>query len=89
MTFLSVCLGFATLVIPRSVTFYTCTVLLALFGVKMLYEGYKMSPDEGQEEFKEVSEELRKREETVSVTYMYRIAGTFCWVLFSLRRAPK
>ena len=31
----------------------------------MLYEGYKMSPEEGQEEFEEVSEELRKREETV------------------------
>ncbi len=66
MTFLSVCLGYATLIIPRSVTFYTCTALLALFGVKMLYEGYNMSPDEGQEEFEEVSEELRKRDETVS-----------------------
>lgn len=66
MTFLSVCLGFATLVIPRSVTFYACTVLLALFGVKMLYEGYNMSPEEGQEELEEVTEELRKREETVS-----------------------
>lgn len=68
MTFLSVCLGYATLIIPRSVTFYTCTALLALFGIKMLYEGYKMSPEEGQEEFKEVSEELRKREETLSQT---------------------
>lgn len=65
MTFLSVCLGYATLIIPRSVTFYACTALLALFGFKMLYEGYKMSPEEGQEEFEEVSEELRKREETV------------------------
>ncbi|XP_064405208.1 putative divalent cation/proton antiporter TMEM165 isoform X2 [Halichondria panicea] len=66
MTFLSVCLGYATLIVPRSVTFYTCTALLALFGVKMLYEGYNMSPDEGQEEFEEVSEELRKRDETLS-----------------------
>jgi len=63
MTFLSVCLGFATLVIPRAVTFYVCTVLLALFGFKLLYDGWKMSPNEGQEEFEEVSEELRKREE--------------------------
>ena len=32
----------------------------------MLYEGWKMSPDEGKEEFEEVSEELRKKEEIVS-----------------------
>ena len=65
MTFLSVCLGFATLIIPRVVTFYVCTALLALFGLKMLYEGWNMSPDEGQEEFEEVSAEIRKREEMV------------------------
>ena len=65
MTFLSVCLGFATMIIPRAVTFYISTALLALFGLKMLYEGWSMSPDEGQEEFDEVSEELRKREEVV------------------------
>ena len=67
MTFLSVCLGFATMIIPRAVTFYISTALLALFGLKMLYEGWNMSPDEGQEEFDEVSEELRKKEEVVSV----------------------
>ena len=65
MTFLSVCLGFATLIIPRAVTFYVCTALLALFGLKMLYEGWTMSPDEGMEEFEEVSAEIRKREEMV------------------------
>lgn len=51
--------------IPRAVTFYVSTGLLALFGVKMLYEGWSMDPNEGQEEFEEVSEEIRKREETV------------------------
>lgn len=65
MTFLSVCLGYATVIIPRWVTFYICTFLLAIFGVKMLYDGWKMSPDEGQEEFEEVSAELKKREEMV------------------------
>ncbi len=75
MTFLSVCLGYATLIVPRSVTFYTCTALLALFGVKMLYEGYNMSPDEGQEEFEEVSEELRKRDETVSCLLVFGFIG--------------
>ena len=43
------------------------TGLLALFGCKMLYEGWHMSPEEGQEEFEEVSQELRKREEVVGV----------------------
>lgn len=65
MTFLSVCLGYATMIIPREVTFYSCTALLALFGLKMLYEGWKMSPDEGLEEYEEVSAELRRREEMV------------------------
>lgn len=62
MTFLSVCLGFATMIIPRSVTFFVCTALLAVFGVKMLYDGWKMSPEEGKEEFEEVSAELQKTE---------------------------
>ena len=66
MTFLSVCLGYATVIIPRWLTFYICTLLLAIFGIKMLYDGWKMSPDEGQEEFEEVSAELKKREEEVS-----------------------
>ena len=67
MTFLSVCLGYATMIIPREVTFYACTALLALFGLKMLYEGWKMSPNEGLEEFEEVSADLRKREEMVGL----------------------
>lgn len=67
MTVLSVFLGFATMIIPYTITFYTSTALLALFGVKMLYEGYKMDPNEGQEELEEVSEELRKRDESVSL----------------------
>ena len=66
MTVLSVVLGFATMIIPRAVTFYVSTALLALFGFKMLYEGGTMSAEEGKEEFEEVSQELRKREEVVN-----------------------
>jgi len=55
--------GYATTVIPRAITYYLSSILFAIFGVKMLYEGYRMSPHEGQEEFEEVNEELRKREE--------------------------
>lgn len=32
----------------------------------MLYDGWKMKPDEGQEEFEEVSAELRRKDEPVS-----------------------
>ena len=67
MTVLSVFLGFATVVIPRAITYYAGTALLALFGVKMLYDGYKMSPDEGKEELEAVNEELNKTNEVRSI----------------------
>ena len=41
---------------------HVSTGLLALFECKMLYEGWKVSPEEGQGKFEEVSHELRKRE---------------------------
>jgi len=58
--------GYATTVIPRVYTYYISSALFAIFGVKMLHEGYHMSATEGQEEFEEVNEELRKREEKES-----------------------
>jgi len=58
--------GYATTVIPRVLTYYISSFLFAVFGIKMLYEGYHMSANEGQEEFEEVNEELRKREEKES-----------------------
>lgn len=62
MTILSACLGFATTVIPRTYTHYISTILFAVFGLKMLKEGYSMSPDEGQEEYEEVQKTLSKQE---------------------------
>jgi len=58
--------GYATTVIPRVYTYYVSSALFAIFGFKMLHEGYHMSSTEGQEEFEEVNEELRKREEKES-----------------------
>jgi len=58
--------GYATTVIPRLYTYYISSALFAIFGLKMLHEGYHMSSTEGQEELEEVSEELRKREEKES-----------------------
>lgn len=63
MTILSVVFGWAATVIPRAYTFYISTVLFAIFGIKMLREGYKMSSTESQEEFDEVQLDLRKRDE--------------------------
>lgn len=63
MTVLSALLGYATTIIPKKVTYYVSSILFAVFGLKMLKEGYEMSPDEGQEEYEEVQADLKKREE--------------------------
>ncbi|XP_014203669.1 transmembrane protein 165 [Copidosoma floridanum] len=63
MTLLSVVFGYAVTIIPRVYTYYISTGLFALFGLKMLRDGYYMSPNEGQEELEEVQSDLRKRED--------------------------
>jgi len=78
MTVLSVFLGFATVIIPRTFTYYAGTILLALFGVKMLYEGYKMSPDEGKEELEAVHEELSKTNEVLYMHLLMTILSKYC-----------
>lgn len=55
-------LGWATQIIPRSLTFYISTALFALFGLKMLHEGYHMSPNDGQEEYEEAQAEVHKKQ---------------------------
>lgn len=63
MTILSALVGYATTVIPRAVTYYTSSILFAIFGIKMLREGWSMSPDEGQEEYEEAQAEIKKKED--------------------------
>ncbi|PAA64985.1 hypothetical protein BOX15_Mlig031712g4 [Macrostomum lignano] len=63
MTILSAVLGYATTVIPRWFTYYVSSALFAIFGLKMLREGYYMKPDEGMEEYEEVQADLKKRDE--------------------------
>ncbi|XP_029110820.1 putative divalent cation/proton antiporter TMEM165 isoform X1 [Scleropages formosus] len=63
MTCLSVLFGYATTIIPRIYTYYVSTALFAIFGVRMLREGLKMSADEGQEELEEVQAEIKKKDE--------------------------
>lgn len=61
----SVVFGWVATIIPRAYTYYISTALFAIFGLKMLKEGYYMSPNEAQEEFEEVQSDLRKREDEV------------------------
>lgn len=63
MTILSTMLGFAATIIPRAYTFYASTVLFVVFGLKMLYDGWRMKADEAQEEYREVQDSLKEREE--------------------------
>lgn len=64
MTVLSAVLGHAVpTLIPRSVTNFLAAALFLIFGIKMLFEARKMSPDEGvSEEMREVEMELEEKE---------------------------
>ncbi|XP_064104189.1 putative divalent cation/proton antiporter TMEM165 isoform X1 [Macrobrachium nipponense] len=63
MHVLSAMFGYVITWIPRVYTFYASSVLFAIFGLKMLREGWNMKPEEGQEEFEEVQSDLRRRED--------------------------
>merc|ERR1719158_2411591 len=70
MTVLSALLGFVvTTFIPREYTYYTCTAIMFLFGIKMLYEAWRMKPNEGEETQREVEEELARRGSTPSLNH--------------------
>lgn len=60
--------GWLTTYIPRSYTYYVSTALFAIFGIKMLKDGYYMSPHETQGEIDEVQSDIRKREGEVSMS---------------------
>lgn len=57
--------GYAATIIPRAYTYYISTALFAVFGLKMLREGFKMSPNEGQDELEEVQADLRRKDDEV------------------------
>lgn len=65
MTVLSAVFGMAATIIPRVYTYYISTALFALFGLKMLRDGYYMSATEAAEELEEVQSDIRKREDEV------------------------
>lgn len=64
MTLLSALLGnILTKLIPKTYTYYASSVLFALFGLKMLREGWQMSATDASEEYEEASSALREQEE--------------------------
>ncbi|RCN33892.1 hypothetical protein ANCCAN_20262 [Ancylostoma caninum] len=76
MTVLSACLGWVTQLIPRMVTYYVSTALFALFGLKMLHEGYHMSASEGQASFFFISFTVSK--------IIFEFLSTISFVVFSI-----
>jgi len=68
MTILSGLLGWVvTTFIPREVTYYTCTAIMFLFGLKMLWEAWRMDENEAEEVQREVEQELARRGSIASV----------------------
>ena len=63
--------GMAATIIPRVYTYYISTALFAIFGLKMLKDGYYMSPTDAQEELEEVQSDLKKREDEVRFADLY------------------
>lgn len=51
---LLVLFGYVIIVIFRVYIYYVLIVLFVIFGIRMFWEGLKMSFDEGQEELEEV-----------------------------------
>jgi putative Ca2+/H+ antiporter (TMEM165/GDT1 family) len=70
MLLFTVAFGWVVTIIPRVYTYYVSTALFAIFGLKMLKEGYYMSPNETQDEFEEVQSDLRKREDEVLIDFV-------------------
>lgn len=63
-----------TTIIPRVYTYYISSALFAIFGFKMLYDGIRMSKDEGAEELEEVQAALRRQEEDVRFIWWFRVS---------------
>lgn len=62
-TIVSVLLGLTLpALIPRYYTQLVSNFLFIVFGVKLLYEAYNMTPDDDDDELREVEEELLKKD---------------------------
>ena len=74
MTIVSAALGWVvTTFIPREITYYTCTALMFLFGLKMIWEAWRMGGDEAEETRREVEEELGVADTNRLITAIIRL----------------
>lgn len=62
MTVLASVVGVATTVIPRVYIHWTSVILFVIFGLRMLKEGWDMSPDEAKDELDSVQNSIEKKE---------------------------
>lgn len=62
MTILSAVFGLAATFIPHIYTFYISTALFVFFGLKMLWDGYRMTAKDSKNELEEVQSDIRRRE---------------------------
>jgi Ca2+/H+ antiporter, TMEM165/GDT1 family len=64
MTLLSALMGnILTKIIPKVYTYYASSFLFALFGLKMLREGWNMENEDASEEYEEANTALKENEE--------------------------
>jgi len=67
MTVLSALLGFVvTTFVPTIYTYYTCTAIMFIFGLKMLWDGFRMKSNEAEEIQNEVAMEITNRDRSLS-----------------------
>ncbi|OQR67806.1 transmembrane protein-like [Tropilaelaps mercedesae] len=67
MTILSGLMGSLSRLVPREYMHYASIVLFIVFGLKMLYDAWRMSDNEAKESFKEVEQQLNDKEIDTSV----------------------
>ncbi|CAG7834311.1 unnamed protein product [Allacma fusca] len=67
MTVLSALFGYVATYIPKIYTTYIAALLFFIFGLKMICDGCTMSEDEGEEEFNEVQDTLKRTDEDADV----------------------
>merc|ERR1712142_1041057 len=75
MHIMSAFFGYAITIIPRVFTYYLSSFLFAVFGIKMLRDGWKMSPSEAQEEFRKKDAETDSTASELETGQATKIGG--------------
>ncbi|XP_014249374.1 transmembrane protein 165-like [Cimex lectularius] len=68
MTILSVAFGWVAAIVPRVYTHYISAALFAIFGLKMIRDGWKMSSNRAKEDLEAIQTRLQKKQEKLEGT---------------------